>query len=286
MQIQADENPHVSRIALEHNYCDQKESHTNTESSASLKEKRKLPEWMKLTADEKVASESIRNSSPDGVFNYASAVLNDGLIFLEFRDAIHEGDGPRIVRCWKFMLLYWHYKGHTKYAYEAVNLISAIEATASPRIVEELLWCRTVNPRGGPGNNIPVDLFLEHLNRTLKDCLNGLGPNISEGTIVQASKSIRCLHRINSHFDDICEIKPTSMHHTKASSKADRDKIIHELTKVSNVFDYTPGRFHHTFKNISPHVSSQINIDTLMKNIKRTKSTIAQYNKLKITIQS
>ena len=105
--------------------------------------------------DEEMPSIQIRESTPDGVFNYASAVLNDGLKLLELRDAIHEGDGPRIIRSWKFMLLYWWY---TKYVHEAIHLICAIEALATPRVPQELIWCRTVNTRGGAGNNIPVDL--------------------------------------------------------------------------------------------------------------------------------
>lgn len=60
--------------------------------------------------------------SQDGVFNYASAVLNEGLLLLELRDAIHEGDGPRIIPCWKFMLLHWRHAGHSKYAHEVVHL--------------------------------------------------------------------------------------------------------------------------------------------------------------------
>ena len=47
------------------------------------------------------ASESVKSASVDGALNYASAVLNDGMMFLEFKDAIREGDGPRIIRCWK-----------------------------------------------------------------------------------------------------------------------------------------------------------------------------------------
>ena len=83
------------------------------------------------------------------------------------------------------MILYWWHAGHTKYF--NVALISAIEALASQRIAHELIWCRTVNTWGGAGNNIPADVFLEHLNRTLKDYLNGIGLNISKNTIVQAS---------------------------------------------------------------------------------------------------
>ena len=82
------------------------------------------------------------------------------------------------------MLLHWKHAGHTKYAYEKIELISSIKAAASPRIAHELLWCRVVNTQGGAGKNIPVDLFLEHLNRT---SVRSTGPNVSPSTIVQAS---------------------------------------------------------------------------------------------------
>ena len=112
--------------------------------------------------DDKVAPYSVQKFSPDGVFNYACTVLNDGLLLLELCDAIHEGDGLRIIRCWKFMLLHWRHAGHTKYAHEVVHLVCAVQATASPRLAHELVWCRTVNSRGGAGSNIPADLYLEH----------------------------------------------------------------------------------------------------------------------------
>lgn len=57
-------------------------------------------------------------------------------------------------------------------------MITSINAAASPRIVHELLWCRVVNTHGGAGNNVPVDLFLEHMNRKLKDFVSSIGPNI------------------------------------------------------------------------------------------------------------
>ena len=47
-----------------------------------------------------------------------------------------------------------------------------------------------INSRGGGGNNIPMDLHMEHLNRLLKDMIIGIGANISESAIVQSSKSL------------------------------------------------------------------------------------------------
>ena len=43
----------------------------------------------------------------DGVLAYACAVLSDGMFMLEFRDAIREGDGRRVLRCWTVMMLYF-----------------------------------------------------------------------------------------------------------------------------------------------------------------------------------
>ena len=167
----------------------------------------------------------VQKASPDGIFNYASALQNDGLLLLELRDAIHEGDGPGIIRCWKFMLLHWKHAGHNKYAYEVIELISSIKAASSARIAYELVWCRVVNTCGGAGNNIPADLFLEHLNRTLKDFVKCIGANVKSSTVVQASKSLKSLLNIGTHFDSISSVHPVSLHHTKASSKDDRDKI-------------------------------------------------------------
>ena len=212
-------------------------------------------------------------------------MLNDGLLLLELRDAIHEGDGPRIIRCWKFMILHWWHANHVKYTAEAIHLIASIKATASARIAHELLWCRTVNTRGGAGNNIPADLFLEHLNRTLKEYVNGSGPNKSAIVIVKASKSLKCLLGIASHYDQECGIKPASVHHSKASSSQDREMILNELSKESKVFDYIPGRYHYSFKNISPHVSSHIKVDKLTQRIKQTLSKISNHYELKKALQ-
>ena len=96
-------NLHAIRIAAKHSYATTHQSRISTEHSYACtthyKEQRKrcLPQWMLCSADEVATSHQVQKASPDGVFNYASAVLNDGLLLLELRDAIHEGDGPRII---------------------------------------------------------------------------------------------------------------------------------------------------------------------------------------------
>ena len=100
-------NPHATRISAVHSY-----TVTNISAKDRQGRKRKLPDLLVKCANEQATSTNIQQIYKDGVFDYASAVLNDGL---ELRDTIHEGDGPRIICCWKFMTLYWWHAGHTKY---------------------------------------------------------------------------------------------------------------------------------------------------------------------------
>ena len=97
-------NPHVPRILQEHAYGS---------STVENVRHRNLPSSILLVARRPTVSQSVRRAAPDGVLNYASAVLNDGLLLLEFKDAIREGDGIRILRCWKVLLMYYRMANHT-----------------------------------------------------------------------------------------------------------------------------------------------------------------------------
>ena len=71
------------------------------------------------------ASLVVQDYAPDFVHNYACAVLNDGMLMLEFRDAIYEGDGNCILRVCKFLLLQFRYAGRKKHALEAFHKLAA-----------------------------------------------------------------------------------------------------------------------------------------------------------------
>ena len=42
------------------------------------------------------------SSRADHVLEYTKETLSLGLLLLEFKDAIREGDGSRVLRCWKY----------------------------------------------------------------------------------------------------------------------------------------------------------------------------------------
>ena len=59
----------------------------------------------------------------DGVHLYAVELLTLGLLWHGFHDAIKEGDGERIMRYWKFLLILFKSTNHPNYVKEAVNLL-------------------------------------------------------------------------------------------------------------------------------------------------------------------
>ena len=72
----------------------------------------------------------VKNSSKneedrDDMLAYQKALLDYGMLILNFWDAIAEGDGERNLRCWKFFLMYLKHQGTsaTKYKLEALYIM-------------------------------------------------------------------------------------------------------------------------------------------------------------------
>lgn len=86
----------------------------------------------------------------DDMFSYNSALVADGLYFLNFLDAVSEGDGDRIIRQYKYMLMYCRadQKHSTKYAVECLYHFFLVFALLSPRDRERFTWNRSVNNSG------------------------------------------------------------------------------------------------------------------------------------------
>ena len=272
-------NPHAVRIQSEHNYSRSNSlptqvdiEHCYAHDVPHPNKQRHLP--IRL-CDVPAADAAMQEKLPDGVLNYASAVLNDGLLMLEFRDGIREGDGERILRCWKFMLLYFRHFNHYKYALEAFHTLALVNLVAPPHVQQQIIWSRVVNSRGGAGNNIPVDLHMEHLNRLLKNMIIGIGANISEQAIIQASKSLDGMKSICENFDKSAGIHADSVHHATKSSKKDQGLVVQQLVD-SNVFAYIPGRKHTAFPEIKPNLAQSIDTKSLFKWLDTNKVKLAK----------
>ena len=82
----------------------------------------------------------------DDMFAYQKALLDYGMLLLNFWDSISNGDGVRVIRCWKFFLMYLKHQGKSsnKYALEALYLMFQIYALLSPQDSHRLVWNRFI----------------------------------------------------------------------------------------------------------------------------------------------
>ena len=120
-------------------------------------------EAVKSVLDEYVCLPTTKDNSEqtlqDHVKEYAHDVLSLGLLYLEFSDAIREGDGERIIRCWKYLSLLFRDSGRTNYSSEAFALLVQYHFLFSERLRTQLMWSRSVNVYGLPGRNISCELL-------------------------------------------------------------------------------------------------------------------------------
>ena len=149
-------------------------------------------------------------SNTDHVFEYARELISLGLLYMSYNDAIKEGDGERVMICWKYMLLIFKATGRRNYSIEAFHTLSNYRLLP-PRQAHQLVWSQfiIVHGNGIPGHNIPSDLHMEHLNRLCKECIHHLGANKTEKAIIRVSKCMGPIFTIISNFD-----KEHGCHHT------------------------------------------------------------------------
>lgn len=135
---------------------------------------------------------SSEQDSSDQVQMYAKEVLSLGLLLEEFLDVIREGDGLRILRCWKFLFLIFKCANRKNYALEAFYLL-AQNALLPPRLREQQLWSIFVNISRKIAGNIPADLHNEHLNRVEKSALGNQRSNCLPKTVERTGNILGAL---------------------------------------------------------------------------------------------
>ncbi len=93
---------------------------------------------------------------PDLVAAYSRNLFSLGMLLMEFNDSIREGDGERVIRCWRYFLPLFKLDKRTNYSLEALMLLAQHEYLFTPRQKAQLKWSRTINTHGRIGKNIII----------------------------------------------------------------------------------------------------------------------------------
>lgn len=212
------------------------------------------------------ASTSHTTSSEDMMYQYSTQLLTIGCMYLEFRDAIKEGDGIRVLRCYRYLLPMFISSGRTNYAMESLNFLMQYDYLLSPRQAEELLWGRFINTHGQAGRNIPNDLHCEHLNRLVKTSITQLQANKTTRSMERVARALGTVYPILHNFDKDNHVAEPSASHKEVKSFQDFKSVLSCLNKAS-VFTNIPGRKYNTIlKPRDPlHAMSQEDIQEWVK---------------------
>ena len=186
-------------------------------------------------------------NTEDKVWRYSVQLLRLGCFYMEFADGIREGDGERVARCWKYMIPMFSASGNTNYACEAANFCLQRSYTLPPRLSAQLLWSRFVNVHGQPGNNIPVDLYMEHLNRIAKNAIRFLGSNKSEKSVTRVGRAIGTLAPVLANFDNVNLVNVSSGRQRRPKAQKDIEVVVNELMKADCLVNKGTNRRHSKF---------------------------------------
>ena len=181
-----------------------------------------------------------------------------GLLIRNADDVVREGDGERIIRCWRFFLLYYKAFGHHKYAIAAFRLIANVTAVLTEQQAHQLTWNRFVSNRGGKGHNMSNDFRLENWNNLTKELLKHLGVNLNERCAERESNAIAFLEEILMSIDINLKVtRPSGKHTVK---KDDDMKTLVNDTVKNDIFTFTPGRHYERFKNFNKDLLSRLDV--------------------------
>lgn len=211
----------------------------------------------------------------DDVYNYNCALLTDCFLFFNFLDAIKEGDGARIMRQYKYIMLYCKAdgSGSTKYSLECLYQFFMVHALLSPRDSERFVWNRSVNNSGKKGANIPLDEDTEHSNNSLKQGIRNLGPNVTEKAVQRLSYAESPTASVLANLDDSIKRQSRSGKHTTGSLEGDLNHLIKRAVEF-NIFTELEGRSYKKYSNFQRDRLAKLEASSLHQWINNHKKNI------------
>ena len=195
------------------------------------------------------STQQLSVDTDDSMYNYARVLCHYGSLTMEMMDAWAEGDGERVIRCWRLFLPHFQLSGSTKYALEAFRVQLQTTVSLSPNLAHQVKWHRFVNTKGGMGRNIPCDLYNEHINKLIKFIIRNMGSNLTENSLQRAARSVSTLNCIANRFDDESVVQSRTSAHSTRSDTVDVKKVMKTVTEFK-LLQCIPGRKHRSFPEI------------------------------------
>ena len=155
------------------------------------------------------------------IAQYCKTALGMFMLAMDFADARKHGDGERIVRLYKFLILHFRAVGKDNYARYTLRVIAQVKALLTPRLAHQVTWNRFVNNQGHVDSNVECDRENEHLNKQTKGQIRTFQGKVSDSSIKRVSESVQTVQSIITQADREAHIKRPSGKHERVDSTSD-----------------------------------------------------------------
>ncbi|XP_072166071.1 uncharacterized protein [Diadema setosum] len=216
----------------------------------------------------------------DGVLNYAKCALGMCMIALNFNDARQMGDGDRLIRLYKLMMLHCKVSNKPKYSFQMLRLLAQVKCFLTPRLAYELTWNRSVNTKGKAGCNVELDRTMEHQNRIFKEHCRGMRGKVTQKSVDRVSRSAQEAHKLLASLDTQMEVKKPSSKRQE-TKKPDVSSLAMALHQ-ENIFEEIPGRNHSKFPDFPVSILSKLSLPDLHKWISSSLKVLSRQNQFRI----
>ena len=144
-----------------------------------------------------------------------------------------EGDGEQVYRCWRLLLPNFKAADRTKY-----SLRLQFQACLYNLLI-------TLFGIGGPGRNIPCNLYNEHIVKLI----SSMGTNLTEKALQRAARSITTLHHVCTQFDKESLVPITTSAHSTRSDTPDVKKVVNAVLH-NDLLTIVDGRSHRSYRTM------------------------------------
>ena len=134
--------------------------------------------------------EHTKSKNDDYIFNYSKNASVLGYLAKNFVDARKSSDGERLIRLYKYWLLYFKLDHRTKYAFKLLHLLAQVKNLLPPLLAHEVMWNRSVNNLGRVDTNVELDKELEHRNKYAKSEIKSFQGKITDESIARVSRCV------------------------------------------------------------------------------------------------
>ena len=209
----------------------------------------------------------ISNEEHDVVGRYCRAALFTGLLLMSFNKARKAGDGERIMRYYKYLMLLYDITGKNKYRLYNLYTLLQVKVLLPDALAFNIVHNRFVNTIGGPNTNKEMDRTVEHANKSAKKDIKQFNGKVTSDSIKRSATSFQATQRVVTAFDTHSGLKKQSSKRTEKDVSEDTKALAKQFIK-QKLFKKTPGRKYKCFPQFPKDIFDMTDIRSLKHWIK------------------